>query len=107
MVNNGTSGEKGSGIAGKEGFDGKTVWYVRLYHEGRERRFGSFSTKTAAREFYEKAKQEQKTGRFFPERYQQGGYAKLEEVLDGYLAAFTGCSKRDEAWFKKKWAGIF
>ncbi len=101
------AGRRDRGLLAKKDSTGKTVWYVRLYHEGRERRFGSFSTKTAAREFYEKAKQEQKTGRFFPECYQQCGYAKLEEVLDGYLAAFTGCSKRDEARFKKKWAGIF
>ena len=48
---------------------GEPAWYVRLYYEGKERRFGSFSTKTAARDFYEKAKVEQKAGRFFPERY--------------------------------------
>jgi integrase len=83
------------------------VWYVRLYHDGKERRFGSFSTKTAARHFYERSKEEQREGRFFPERYQQGGYAKLDEVLDGYLAAFTGRSKRDEERFKKTWAAIF
>jgi len=51
------------------------VW---LYHEGRERRFGSISTKTAAREFDEKAKQEQKTGR----------------------------SKRDEERFRTQWRAI-
>jgi len=101
------AGRKDRGLLSKKDSTGKPVWYVRLYHEGRERRFGSFSTKTAARDFYEKAKQEQKTGRFFPERYQQGGYAKLEEVLDGYLAAFTGRSKRDEERFKKKWVAIF
>src|SRR6185295_5985594 len=95
------------GLMQKRDASKKIVWFVRLYHEGKERRFGSFSTKTAARDFYEKAKQEQKTGRFFPERYQQGGYAKLEEVLDGYLAAFTGRSKRDEERFKKKWVEIF
>jgi hypothetical protein len=42
--------------------EGKAVWFVRLYHIGRESRFGSFPTKTAAREFYEKAKREQKEG---------------------------------------------
>jgi hypothetical protein len=101
------AGRKDRGLLAKKDSTGKTVWYVRLYHEGKERRFGSFSTKTAARDFYEKAKQEQQTGRFFPERYQHGGYAKLEEVLDGYLAAFTGRSKRDEERFKKKWVEIF
>lgn len=34
-------------------------------------------------------------------------HAKLEEVLDGYIAAFTGRSKRDEERFKKKWVAIF
>jgi integrase len=94
-------------LLAKKDSTSKTVWYVRLYHEGKERRFGSFKNKTEARDFYEKAKQEQKTGRFFPERYQQGGYAKLDEVLDGYLVAFTGRSKRDEERFRKKWAAIF
>lgn len=101
------AGRKDRGLLSKKDSAGKAVWYVRLYHEGKERRFGSFATKTAAREFYEKSKREQKDGRFFPERYQQGGYAKLEEVLDGYLAAFTGRSKRDEERFKKKWMAIF
>ena len=101
------AGRKDRGLLSKKNSTGKLVWHVRLYHEGKERRFGSFSTKTAARDFYEKAKQEQQTGRFFPERYQQGGYAKLEDVLDGYLAAFTGRSKRDEERFKKRWMEIF
>ena len=101
------AGRKDRGLLSKLDSAGKALWYVRLYHEGRERRFGSFSTKTKAREFYSKAKNEQQEGRFFPERFQQGGYAKLEEVLDGYLAAFTGRSKRDEERFKKKWVAIF
>ena len=79
------------------------MWYVRLYHEGRERRFGSFPNKTMAREFYEKAKLEQKEGRFFPERYQIGGFAKLAEVLEEYLTAFTGRSERDERRYKNTW----
>lgn len=91
------------GLLSKLDSTGKRVWFVRLYHEGRDRRFGSFPNKTKAREFYEKAKLEQKEGRFFPERYQVGGYAKLSEVLDEYLAAFTGRSERDERRYKKMW----
>ena len=97
------AGRRDRGLLAKKDSTGKLVWYVRLNHEGRERRFGSFKVKTEAREFYEKAKQEQTLGRFFPERYQQGGFAKLEVVLDEYLAAFTGRSKRDEERYKKKW----
>ena len=100
-------GRKDRGLLTRKDSTGKPLWYVRLHHDGKERRFGSFKNITEARDFYEKAKLEQKEGRFFPERYQQGGYAKLEEVLDGYLAAFTGRSKRDEERFKKKWMDIF
>ncbi len=101
------AGRKDRGLLSKRDSAGRVVWYVRLYHEGRERRFGSFPNKTAARDFYEKAKLEQKEGRFFPERYQVGGYAKLAEALDEYLAAFTGRSKRDEERYKKTWLELF
>jgi hypothetical protein len=47
------AGRRDRGLLAKKDSAGKPVWYVRLYHEGKERRFGSFSTKTAARDFYE------------------------------------------------------
>ena len=100
-------GRKDRGLLKKIDTAGKPIWYVRLWHEGKERRFGSFKTKTEAREFYEKTKQEQKLGRFFPERYQHGGYAKLQDVIDSYMAAFTGRSRRDEHRFAKKWPLMF
>ena len=53
-------GRTDRGLMQREDVQGKVVWYVRLYHENKERRFGSFPTKTKAREFYEKAKMEQK-----------------------------------------------
>ena len=65
------AGRKDRGLVSKADAAGRIVWSVRLWHEGKERRFGSFPTKTKAREFYEKAKLEQKDGRFFPERYQR------------------------------------
>lgn len=100
-------GRKDHGLYWKRNTAGKVLWYVRLYHEGRDRRFGSFLTKTKAREFYEKVKLEQAEGRFFPERYQQGGYAKLADVIESHLATFTGRSKRDEERYKKKWKELF
>ena len=57
-MNNGTRRKKGSGLLSKKDSKGKALWYVRLYHEGKERRFRSFKNKTEARDFYEKAKQE-------------------------------------------------
>jgi hypothetical protein len=100
-------GRRDRGLYCKRDTAGRMLWYVRLYHEGRDRRFGSFPNKTKAREFYEKAKLEQAEGRFFPERYQKGGYAKLADVIDNHLATFTGRSKRDEERYKKMWVELF
>lgn len=108
------AGRKDRGLLSKPDSTGKVVWYVRLYHEGKERRFGSFSNKTQARDFYEKAKQEQKSGRFFPERYQRGGYELVEDMLCRYLATLPGSDKKpttitDErfygAWWSKRLSG--
>jgi integrase len=98
------------GLMQKRDASEKIVWFVRLYHEGKERRFGSFSTKTAARDFYEKAKQEQKTGRFFPERYQHGGYELIEDVIDRYLltiATKKPMTQFAERFFAKWWKEYF
>lgn len=96
------------GLMMKPDAAGKMVWYVRLYHEGKERRFGSFRTKTEARDFYEKSKQEQRQGRFFPERYQHGGYERMEELLTRHM--LTRANKKDqrgERCFLKWWTDRF
>lgn len=103
------AGRKDRGLLTKKDSTGKTVWYVRLYHEGKERRFGSFTSKTQARDFYEKAKQEQKAGRFFPERYQHGGYELAEDMLSRYLATLANSGKKpstiaDERYYGAWWA---
>lgn len=104
------AGRKDRGLLARKDSTDKLVWYVRLYYEGKERRFGSFSTKTAAREFYEKAKQEQKTGRFFPERYQHGGYELVEAVIDRYLMSIATkkpTTQAAELFFAKWWKNYF
>ena len=98
------AGRKDRGLVSKADAAGRMVWSVRLWHEGKERRFGSFPTKTKAREFYEKAKLEQKDGRFFPERYQHGGYELLEVTIHRYLtSASTKKTYRDDVYFATWW----
>jgi hypothetical protein len=74
------TGRKDLGLLSRPDSRGKATWYVRLYDEGKELRFGAFKNKIEARDLYEKAKQEQKQGRFFPERYQHGGNALASAV---------------------------
>ncbi|MDR4470659.1 MAG: tyrosine-type recombinase/integrase [Nitrospira sp.] len=97
------AGRKDRGLLSKPDSTGKPVWFVRLYHEGRDRRFGSFPNKTKAREFYEKAKLEQKEGRFFPERYQHGGYALAEELITAHVAVSTVKNQSAEKHYGKWW----
>ena len=103
------AGRKDRGLLAKRDSTGKQVWYVRLYHEGRERRFGSFPHKTKAREFYEKAKLEQKEGRFFPERYQHGGYVLAEEQIAAHVHVSTvrnhAAEKHYGDWWKDRLKG--
>lgn len=106
------AGRKDRGLLSKPDSTGKPVWLVRLYHDGRERRFGSFPTKTKAREFYEKAKLEQKEGRFFPERYQHGGYELVDAVIDRYLLTITTKKPKSQVedryfgdWWKRYFQG--
>lgn len=63
---------------------GAVVWGVRLAWHGRMLRFSPFPSKTKAREFYEKAKTEQREGRFFPERYHHHG-PSVQSFFDRYL----------------------
>ncbi|WP_370693641.1 tyrosine-type recombinase/integrase [Nitrospira tepida] len=104
------AGRKDRGLLSKQDAAGKTIWYVRLYHDGRERRFGSFSTKTAARDFYEKAKQEQKAGRFFPERYQHGGYPLMTDLITAHVETSTvknqWAEKHYGEWWKARLQGL-
>ncbi len=89
------------------GTKGKLKWFVRLWHEGKERCFGSFTTKTEARDFYEKAKKEQREQRFFPEQYQRSGYAKLADLIDSYMATNTNKGKGNYRCYAAYWKDRF
>ena len=104
------AGRKDRGLLSRPDAAGNKLWYVRLWHEGREKRFGSFPTKTKAREFYEKAKLEQQEGRFFPERYQHGGYELVGDLIDRYLETISTrkpTTQRDDTFFGEWWKTYF
>ena len=49
----------------------------------------------------------QNLGRFFPERYQHGGYAKLADVITSYMATNTKKSIRGDRCHAAYWLGRF
>lgn len=86
--------------------NGRTVWYVRLFHEGREPWFGGFDTKTAARAFYENKRTEQREGRFFPEHQRTGG-TKFQDVIDAFMASNVNKTARQDAHYAAFWLAWF
>lgn len=104
------AGRKDRGLVPVKDTQGKiTGWRVRLWCDGKERRFGAFKTKTEAREFYEQSKQEQKQGRFFPELYRKREL--VETVIDAYcLTLATKKAAKDERryawWWKERFHGL-
>jgi integrase len=104
------AGRKDRGLLSKKDSTGKLLWYVRLYDNGKERRFGAFKNKTEARDFYEKAKQEQKQGQFFPERYHHGAHVLVEKLLTRHAETTTVKKQAAEqhymAWWKERVKGL-
>ncbi len=96
------------GFVTKRNADGKTVYVVRISHYGHRRKLGPFSTKKAARDCYEKIKNEQREGRFFPEAYHARGLPSVPTVMADYLTTrSTLKSQRDDRYFSTWWARWF
>jgi len=91
------------GLVARKNAAGRTVWYVRLWHQGRERWFGSFALKTKARHFYEERKVEQREAMLFPRQYQRRGQVSASEVIDSYLATSTKRSLKDDRRYGRLW----
>ena len=53
------------GLYTKTNVQGKLVWCVRLFHNGKGNKFGPFTTKTMARDFYESVSGNNVRGSFF------------------------------------------
>lgn len=91
--------------AGAEAHPDAEISIKDLYDDGKERRFGAFKNKTEARDFYEKAKQEQKQGRFFPERYRHGGKEATSAVIASYLLTLPTSGKKPSTIAIEKYHG--
>lgn len=84
--------------------DGTDVWGVRLSVNGRMLRYSPFPTKSQARAFYEKAKTEQREGRFFPGQYQPKGQL-VQACIDRYLPTIHHKkTAKEEAVFADWWS---
>ncbi|MEO6306535.1 MAG: tyrosine-type recombinase/integrase [Nitrospiraceae bacterium] len=96
-------GRQDRGLYSKMDTAGKPLWYARLYHAGKEQRFGAFKNKTEARNFYERAKEDQRQGRFFPEQYRHGGQPLIEALLTRHAETTTVKGKATEKYYMTWW----
>jgi len=105
-------GHQDRGLYQRANAQGKLQWHVRLMHNGKEYRTSAFPTKTKAREYYEKAKTEQREDKFFPERQKEQPLAAA--YIDRYLdeLKISGKSAKTQyeecrygKWWKERLAG--
>lgn len=86
---------------------GRLVWYVRASVNGRMQHFGSFSTKTAARDFYERAKAIRREQRLQPGRTLQIEYT-IPELFAVYLPqAVHRLAFREQQRFAEWWVAYW
>jgi hypothetical protein len=79
-----------------------------MWHEGKERRFGPFRTKSEARRFYETAKEEQRQGKFFPQAYQRRAHEPIQAIFDDYMLTTVGKrAVRRERDYARWWGAFF
>lgn len=97
------AGRRDRGLAPFRLKSGQVVYYVRLYHEGRRRQFGSFPTKTEARQFYNKAKDLQRQRKFFPESYQRGHGLTFADALAARMQHNTNTSVVNDTRYAAFW----
>ena len=96
-------GRKDRGLLSRTDSAGKSTGTCGCGMNGREKRFGSFPTKTKASEFYERAKLEQHEGRFQPDRYHRGGHVLGEELLTRHGETTTVKNQAAEKPYMRWW----
>ncbi|MBI5197927.1 MAG: site-specific integrase [Nitrospirae bacterium] len=78
------------------------VWWVRIFHDGRERRI-KVGSKTAAKTFYQKVKTEQMEGRLFWEKHQRKRVAFSELAKERLRYADATFKRKGGDDHRMKW----
>lgn len=95
--------KKERGIYSRRDIAGNTLWYCRVYLNGRDQREGPFTTKTDAKAKREDLRASHRQGKVDP----QGGWQLLDELIDRHVK--LKASKRDQRgqrrfshWWKER-----
>lgn len=84
---------------------GSGKWFVRLWHNGRERRYRA-DTKGQAKALYGRLRAEIREGRYFPEKYERTKDVTLRAWIDRCLDASTNKGKRNEKRYGRFWKHV-
>src|SRR5688500_10250402 len=95
--------KKERGIYARKDADGNTLWYCRVYLNGRDQREGPFTTKTDAKDKREDLRANHRQGTVDP----QGGWQLLDDLIDRHLKLKTskkdqGSQQRFSQWWKER-----
>ncbi len=91
------------GLIARKTADGTQVWNARLQHQGKVHWFGSFPTKTEARQFREEAKTDLRRGQFFPQNLQHRGGKRLDEAIEEFMRFNKKRTVGNDRIYEKFW----
>ena len=95
-------GGKDRGICQRKGRDG---WWVRIFHNGRER-WHRCDTKSQAKALYGRRKAEIREGTYFPEKFRQSQDVTLRAWIAQYKAGITSPGLRNMHHYGTFWSKL-
>ena len=98
-------GHQDRGLLSKLDTTGKTLWYVRLMHDGKERRFGSFPLRPKPVNSMKRPRPSNMKAGSSPNGTSMAGYELVQEAIDRYLLNMEGGKTYGDHVFFAKWWG--
>lgn len=93
-------GGKDRGITQRKGREG---WWVRIFHNGRER-WHKCDSKSQAKALYGRLKAEVREGRYFPKRFNKPKDVTLQAWIKRYLETSTNLGIGNEKRYGRRWS---
>ena len=93
-------GGKDRGITQRKGREG---WWVRIFHNGRER-WHKCDTKSQAKALYGRLKAEAREGKYFPARFNKPKDVTLQAWIKRYLETSTNRGIGNEKRYGRRWS---
>ena len=85
---------------------GSKIWFVRIYVNGKEKRFAC-DNKSQAKDLYGRLRADIREGKYFPEKYKQLKKVTLKDWINSYIEGSTNRGIAGERHYGKFWSKLW